>query len=166
MINQDPKHRFLREVSLYVSGTGWRAYDNIVGQPIYYPGYSEHIKNSVMSTPLLQDRISRLAEMRLEVEEKEGWLRSDDENFQVKRSQRRSALEAGLREIAEKWTNDMICKFESKTFIRGAYYLVTQLITRAYNQGPSLISTPLGFLLPTSVGRLLMLIYDHRHSCF
>lgn len=119
-----------------------------------------------MSTPLLQDRISRLAEMRLEVEEKEGWLRSDDENFQVKRSQRRSALEAGLREIAEKWTNDMICKFESKTFIRGAYYLVTQLITRAYNQGPSLISTPLGFLLPTSVGRLLMLIYDHRHSCF
>ena len=100
-----------------------------------------------MSTPLLQARISRLAEMRLEVEEKEGWLRSDDENFQVKRSQRRSALEAGLREIAEKWTNDMICKFESKTFIRGAYYLVTQLITRAYNQGPFLMS--LMPLIPT-----------------
>ena len=29
----------------------------------------------------------------------------------------------------------MICKFESKTFIRGAYYLVTQLLLRAYHQG-------------------------------
>ena len=127
-------------MSLYVSGTGWRAYDNIVGQPIFYSGYSEHIKNAVMSAPLLQERISRLADMRLEVEEKEGWLRNDDENFQVKRSQRRSTLEAGLREIAEKWTNDMICKFENKTFIRGAYYLVTQLITRAYHQGPSSVA--------------------------
>lgn len=115
-----------------MSGTGWRAYDNVVGQPIYYTGYSEHIKNSVMSAPLLQDRISQLADMRLEVEEKQGWLRKDDH---AKRTQRRSALISGLREVAEKWTNDMICKLESKPFIRSAYYLVTQLLTRAYHQG-------------------------------
>ncbi|RYP73694.1 hypothetical protein DL769_004165 [Monosporascus sp. CRB-8-3] len=127
--------RFLREVSLYVSGTGWRAYDNIVGQPIFYSGYSEHIKNSVLSAPLLQARISQLANMRLEVEEKEGWLRKDDKHFEAKRAHRRSVLESGLQEVAEKWTNDMICKFESKTFIRSAYYLVTQLLTRAYHQG-------------------------------
>ncbi|RYP90959.1 hypothetical protein DL770_002964 [Monosporascus sp. CRB-9-2] len=127
--------RFLREVSLYVSGTGWRAYDNIVGQPIYYSGYSEHIKNSVLSAPLLQTRISQLANMRLEVEEKEGWLRKDDEHFEAKRAHRRSVLESALQEVAEKWTNDMICKFESKPFIRSAYYLVTQLLTRAYHQG-------------------------------
>ncbi|KAK7749121.1 hypothetical protein SLS62_008408 [Diatrype stigma] len=127
--------QFLREVSLYVSGTGWRAYENVVGQPLFYSGYSEHIKNSVMSAPLLQARISQLADTRLEIEEQQGWLRKDSKHFQTKRSQRRSELISGLQEVAEKWTNDMICKFESKPFIRSAYYLVTQLLTRAYHQG-------------------------------
>lgn len=90
-----------------------------------------------MSAPLLQDRILQLVDMRLEVEEKQGWLQKDDKHFQAKRTQRRSALILGLREVAEKWTNDMICKFESKPFIRSAYYLCTQLLTRAYHQGTS-----------------------------
>ncbi|KAF1814155.1 acyltransferase [Eremomyces bilateralis CBS 781.70] len=32
-------------------------------------------------------------------------------------------------------TEDMIAKMEGKRFIRGAYYMVTQLLTRAYHQG-------------------------------
>ncbi|KAI1814386.1 glycerol-3-phosphate acyltransferase [Poronia punctata] len=127
--------QFLREVSLYVSGTGWRAYDNPIGRPIFYSGFSEQMKNSVVSAPLLQTRISELAEKRLQVEEKEGWFKKDDKNYAAKRAQRRIVVEAGIREVAEKMTEDMICKFESKTFIRGAYYLVTQLLTRAYHQG-------------------------------
>ncbi|KAI1799690.1 acyltransferase-domain-containing protein [Daldinia bambusicola] len=127
--------QFLREVSLYVSGTGWRAYDNFIGQPIFYPGFSEKMKNAVVSAPLLQDRISQLADKRLEVEEKEGWLKKYDQDFATKKAQRRAVIESSIREVAEKMTNDMICKFESKTFIRGAYYLVTQLLTRAYHQG-------------------------------
>ncbi|KAK7955802.1 dihydroxyacetone phosphate acyltransferase [Apiospora aurea] len=108
--------QFLREVSLYVSGTGWRAYDKVIGQPIFYSGFSEQMKNAVVSAPLLQDRIRQLADLRLE-------------------AHRRSAIHQGLHEVADKLTSDMICKFESKTFIRGAYYLVTQLLTRAYHQG-------------------------------
>ncbi|KAI1653528.1 acyltransferase-domain-containing protein [Daldinia decipiens] len=127
--------QFLREVSLYVSGTGWRAYDNFIGQPIFYSGFSEKMKNAVVSAPLLQTRISQLADKRLEVEEKEGWLNKDDKDFVTKKAQRRSIIESSIQEVAEKMTNDMICKFESKTFIRGAYYLVTQLLTRAYHQG-------------------------------
>ncbi|KAI1634099.1 acyltransferase [Biscogniauxia mediterranea] len=127
--------QFLREVSLYVSGTGWRAYDKVIGQPIFYPGFSEQMKNSVVSAPLLQKRIAQLAERRLEVEEKEGWLNKDDKDFAIKKAHRRSVIETGIQQVAEKMTNDMICKFESKTFIRGAYYLCTQLLTRAYHQG-------------------------------
>jgi glycerol-3-phosphate O-acyltransferase len=122
-------------VSLYVSGTGWRAYDKVIGQPLFYSGFSEQMKNSVVSTSLLQNKISQLADMRLEVEEKEGWLNKDDPQFAIKRAQRRSVIEQGLQEQTEKLTNNMICKFESKTFIRGAYYMVTQLLTRAYHQG-------------------------------
>ncbi|KAI1775761.1 acyltransferase-domain-containing protein [Hypoxylon cercidicola] len=127
--------QFLREVSLYVSGTGWRAYDNVIGQPIFYSGFSEQMRNSVVSAPLLQTRISELADRRLQIEEKEGWLKRDDKDFVTKKAQRRAIIESGIQEVAEKMTNDMICKFESKTFIRGAYYLVTQLLTRAYHQG-------------------------------
>ncbi|KAF3066540.1 Glycerol-3-phosphate acyltransferase [Daldinia childiae] len=127
--------QFLREVSLYVSGTGWRAYDNFIGQPIFYSGFSEKMKNAVVSAPLLQNRISQLADKRLELEEREGWLNKDDKDFVTKKAQRRATIESSIQEVAEKMTNDMICKFESKTFIRGAYYLVTQLLTRAYHQG-------------------------------
>lgn len=133
--------QFLREVSLYVSGSGWRAYDHVIGQPIFYQGFSENMKNAILSAPLLNARIARLAERRLAVEESQGILGGGDgqkeksKDYAIRRSQRRNALERGLREVAEKWTDEMICKFESKTFIRGAYYLVTQLLTRAYHQG-------------------------------
>ncbi|KAI1437909.1 acyltransferase-domain-containing protein [Xylaria sp. CBS 124048] len=127
--------QFLREVSLYVSGTGWRAYDNVIGRPIYYSGFSEQMRNAVVSAPLLQDHISQLADKRLQVEEEDGWLRKDDKDYAVKRAHRRAVIISGIRDLAEKMTDDMICKFESKTFIRGAYYLATQLLTRAYHQG-------------------------------
>lgn len=132
--------QFLREVSLYVSGTGWRAYDHVIGQPIFYPGFSENMKNAVLSAPLLNARISTLAERRLAIEEAKGLLGDRNKTkhtkeYDIKKAQRRAFLEMGLREVAEKWTDQMICKFESKTFIRGAYYLVTQLLTRAYHQG-------------------------------
>ncbi|KAA8570929.1 hypothetical protein EYC84_000310 [Monilinia fructicola] len=126
---------FLREVSLHVSGTGWRAYDNFIGQPIFYPGFSENMTAAVMSTPILQKRISELAEKRLGVEEQEGLLNKDDPLYHSKRSQRKSAIEQSLQELSEKLTSDMICKMESKPFIRGAYYLCTQLLTRAYHRG-------------------------------
>jgi hypothetical protein len=127
--------RFLREVSLHVSGSGWRAYDNFIGQPIFYPGFSENMTAAVLSAPILQQRIRALAEKRIGIEEKEGLLKTDDPLYQAKRSQRRAVIEQSLQELSEKLTGDMICKFESKPFIRGAYYMVTQLLTRAYHQG-------------------------------
>ncbi|ROW00473.1 hypothetical protein VPNG_07960 [Cytospora leucostoma] len=130
--------QFLREVSLYVSGTGWRAYDNVIGQPIFYSGFSENLKNAILSAPLLNARIADLAGKRLAVEESQQLLGNSDKDsreYATRKAQRRLFLETGLREVADKWIDQMICKFESRTFIRGAYYLVTQLLTRAYHQG-------------------------------
>jgi len=118
-----------------VSGTGWRAYDAPIGQPIFYSGFSENMKAAVMSTPILQRRITELAEKRIAVEEKEGLLGDDQRMLASKKAQRKALIEQSLQEVAEKLTDDMICKMESKTFIRGAYYLCTQLLTRAYHQG-------------------------------
>ncbi|CAL3971465.1 unnamed protein product [Diplocarpon coronariae] len=126
---------FLREVSLHVSGSGWRAYDNFIGQPIFYNGFSEAMTQAVLSTPILQKRITELAEKRIAVEEKEGLLSKEDPLYAGKRTQRKMVIEQSLQEVSEKWTGEMICKMESRPFIRGAYYMCTQLLTRAYHQG-------------------------------
>lgn len=90
---------------------------------------------AVLSAPILQRRIRELAEKRIGIEEKEGLLNTSDPLYKAKRSQRKAVIEQSLQELSEKLTGEMICKFESKPFIRGAYYLVTQLLTRAYHQG-------------------------------
>ncbi|KAG9236341.1 acyltransferase [Amylocarpus encephaloides] len=126
---------FLREVSLHVSGTGWRAYDHFIGQPIFYPGFSDNMTAAVLSTPILQKRITELAEKRIAIEEAEGLLNKKDAGYEAKRNQRRGVLVHDLEELAEKMTGDMICKMESRPFIRSAYYFCTQLLTRAYHQG-------------------------------
>ncbi|KAI4147216.1 MAG: hypothetical protein L6R39_003194 [Caloplaca ligustica] len=125
---------FLREVSLYVSGTGWRAYDEVIGQPIYYSGFSENMKAAVLQTPMLQKRIQDLADRRLATEESQGLLGQGLEKDKRK-AVRKAEIETSLQEVARNLTDGMICKFESKRFIRGAYYLCTQLLTRAYHQG-------------------------------
>lgn len=122
---------FLRELNLHVQGSGWRSYDDIIGQPVFYPGFSENMKQSVLASPMLRARMADLARRRVEVETRMGTLPEKGE----KREERMRRVQASLVELADKMTEDMICKMESKPFIRGAYYLVTQLLTRAYHQG-------------------------------
>ncbi|PWY84837.1 putative acyltransferase [Aspergillus heteromorphus CBS 117.55] len=126
---------FLREVSLYMSGTGWRAYDDVIGQPIFYSGFTDRMKSRILASTLLQGKVKELAATRLAVEEKEGLLDIQPGPVDRKRTHRRSEIESHLREVVDSMLDSMICKMESKRFIRGAYYLCTQLLTRAYHQG-------------------------------
>lgn len=125
---------FLREISLHVSGTGWRAYDDVIGQPIFYNGFSENMKAAVMRTPMLRQRIVELAQRRVEIEEKQGLLGDETQRFGNK-LRRKTEIEQSLQEVALNLTDAMICKMDSKRGIRAAYYLCTQLLTRAYHQG-------------------------------
>lgn len=127
---------FLREVSLYMSGTGWRAYDDVIGQPIFYSGFSERMKSTILASNMLQGKVRELASTRLAVEEKEGLVAiKEGATLDEKRARRRHEIESSLREVVDTMLDNMICKMESKTFIRGAYYMCTQLLTRAYHQG-------------------------------
>jgi hypothetical protein len=129
---------FLREVSLYVSGREWRSYDDIVGQPVFYAGFSERMKRSISMSPMLRRKVEELASKRVEVELAEGLLvaRDGEDGGKKAAMQRREReIRKSLDEVVEKMMDDMICKMESKRFIRGAYYLATQLLTRAYHQG-------------------------------
>jgi hypothetical protein len=131
---------FIREVSLHFSGTGWRSFDDHIGQPEFYAGFSEDMKAKVLSSPMLVSKVRELADKRVEIEAKEGLLGEEAQNGfsadeQDRRMKRRAQIEESLMEVCETNTDSMICKMESKAFIRGAYYFATQLLTRAYHQG-------------------------------
>ena len=125
---------FLREVSLHVSGAGWRSYDDVIGQPIFYSGFTDNMKNKVLRAPLLRRRINDLARNRIEVEDMQG-LFGDEDGRLRRKEKRQEEIEKSISAVAEKMTDSMICKLESKAIIRGAYYMCTQLLTRAYHQG-------------------------------
>lgn len=146
---------FFREVSLFVSGTGWRAYDSIIGQPIFYSGFSDRLKTLALESPLLQSKIGELAETRLKVEELEGLLGTTRESIDETKARRRSELEGNLRDVVDNMMNNMISKMDNKMVIRGAYYGCTQLLTRAYHQGEAV-----------SFGAALDLADNGRHSRF
>jgi 1-acyl-sn-glycerol-3-phosphate acyltransferase len=126
---------WLREIALYVSGTGWRAYEDVVGQPVFYSGYTEKIKSAVLASPKLQQKLAELTERRLQVEEKDLLLDTASPTYVSDKLKRRAEIASSLMQVTTSMIDQMVCKMESKRFIRGAYYLCSQLLTRAYHQG-------------------------------
>lgn len=132
---RESPYGFLKEVSLHVSGKDWRSYDKIIGQPVFYPGFTDNMKAAVMGNELLRKKIGNLAEQRTAVEDKQDIFLKDEPGWERRRELRRDGIETSIRDVAEKMTDNMVCKMESKPFIRAACYACTQLLTRAYHQG-------------------------------
>lgn len=128
---------FFQEIVVYARGSGWRAYDNdkVVGQPVFYSGYTDMIKSATMRSNILQRRLADMTEARLQVEEKEGLLDEISKNYLQDRLHRRAEIGASLVQITNTMLDRMVCKMESKAAIRTAYYVCTNLLTRAYHQG-------------------------------
>lgn len=129
---KNPFH-FAHELSLFIRGVGWRGYDHIIGQPVFYSGYTSKIKDSVMASPILRRKIVELTEARLGVEEKEKLLDRASATYLQEREKRRHEITSQLIEITGDMLQNMMCKMESKPYIRTAFYGVTQLLTRAYS---------------------------------
>jgi 1-acyl-sn-glycerol-3-phosphate acyltransferase len=128
-------YEWFREVALFVSGSGWRSYENVTGQPVFYSGYTDKIKYAIMLSPILQRKLAGLTDKRLEVEEQDKLLDRASPTFETDKAKRKDEIISSLREVTNTMIDNMVCKMESKYFIRSAYYMVTQLLTRAYHQG-------------------------------
>ncbi|KAK6383067.1 hypothetical protein LTS17_003737 [Exophiala oligosperma] len=124
---------FAHEISLFVRGVGWRSYNDILGQPVFYPGYTANIKSATMSSPLLRRKVVELTERRLKIEEQENYLDESSPTYLQEREKRRHEITSQLIDITSNMVDAMICKMESKPYIRGAFYMTTQLLTRAYS---------------------------------
>jgi 1-acyl-sn-glycerol-3-phosphate acyltransferase len=128
-------YEWFREVALFISGSGWRAYENVTGQPVFYSGYTEKIRSAITASPMLQRKLAELTDKRLKVEEQEHVLDRTSSTFEMDKAKRKEEIISSLREVTNTMIDNMVCKMESKYFIRGAYYMATQLLTRAYHQG-------------------------------
>jgi len=113
---EDP-FSFLKQISLHYSGTGWRAYDHVIGRPIFYKGFSEQMKTRILRSALLRMKINELAERRATVEDDAGTFGSDSRRV-IRLQKRREEIEKQLNQVADGIVDGMICKFESKRFIR------------------------------------------------
>jgi hypothetical protein len=115
---EDP-FSFLKQISLHYQGVGWRSYDNIIGQPIFYKGFSEQMKMKILQSTLLRAKIVELAERRAKLEDASGRFGLDGSvQREKRREKRRQEIEKQLNEVADGIVDGMICKFESKRFIR------------------------------------------------
>ena len=124
---------FAHEISLFVRGVGWRGYNDIIGQPCFYAGYTDKVSNAVMRSDILRKRLIELAEARLQLEEKECLLDVSSSTYPQDRERRSQQIVSSLVDITRDMVDRMMCKQESHTFIRAAFYGTTQLLTRAYS---------------------------------
>ncbi|KAJ9613279.1 hypothetical protein H2200_003221 [Cladophialophora chaetospira] len=86
-----------------------------------------------MASPLLRQKVVDLTEERLKTEENEHLLDSTSPTYLADREKRRHEITSQLLDITADMLDKMVCKMESKTYIRSAFYGATQLLTRAYN---------------------------------
>lgn len=122
---RDDPFSFLREISLHYSGTGWRAYDAPIGQKVFYKGFSEEMKTAVLRSAMLMAKLRSLAEKRVLVEDELGMFGRD--GVAEKRVRRKAEVERQLQEVTDKIVDGMICKFESKSFIRVRLFVCLSL---------------------------------------
>ena len=141
---EDP-FSFLKQVSLHYAGTGWRGYNQVIGQPIFYKGFSEQMKGRVMRSPIVRRKIAELAQRRADAEAAEAAKGGGGEaegaggpavgvgvgvgigvgagagagaGLPSATERRRDEIEKQLVDVAEGIVDGMICKFENKRFIR------------------------------------------------
>ncbi|EGX54381.1 hypothetical protein AOL_s00004g30 [Orbilia oligospora ATCC 24927] len=126
---RDHPIEFLREIQMMYSGTGWRAYDNPIGQPVYYNGFTDDMKKAILESKLVENKIQHLATETVDYEAGQGFLPG------AKKEKRQKEVVRQLRELADRTVDGMICKMESKSFIRTAYWLASQVLSRTYHQG-------------------------------
>jgi glycerol-3-phosphate O-acyltransferase len=86
-----------------------------------------------MASPLLRQKLVDLTEERLKLEENEGLLDITSLAYLSEKEKRRTVITSQLLEITDDMLDKMVCKMESKLFIRGAFWGAAQLLLRAYS---------------------------------
>ncbi|GAA6004275.1 lysophospholipid acyltransferase family protein [Rhodotorula paludigena] len=117
---------FSKQLSLWATGTGWRAYEGYIGQPIFYPGYSDDCIRAIVKSEQLNRRIQHVTEARLA----QAGLAEGPE-----KEKRRRQIDDELRKEAKKLASGLVAKMDNLRFLRFFGAMVNNLLVRMYHQG-------------------------------
>ncbi|ORX51323.1 acyltransferase-domain-containing protein, partial [Hesseltinella vesiculosa] len=137
-IREDPV-AFMLNVGLYYQGTGWRGYNDYVGNKVYYPEFSSKMKAMVLGSKQVQDVIDLLAERQAKrlqeaQDAKKVSKLSDKEKGKLHRRQQR-ALRRELQAVAKGIADKCVAKMDDIRFIRFFAFLINNVLVRLYHQG-------------------------------
>ncbi|GAA5896942.1 hypothetical protein JCM5296_002664 [Sporobolomyces johnsonii] len=117
---------FSKQLSLWATGTGWRAYNDYIGGRVFYEGYSESCVRAIMTSPQV------LAKQHQVTEERLAHLHVPDGPEKVAK---RAQIEKQVREETAKIANGLVARMDSVRFLRFFGALVNNLLVRLYHQG-------------------------------
>ncbi|GAA5865182.1 hypothetical protein JCM1840_003935 [Sporobolomyces johnsonii] len=117
---------FSKQLSLWATGTGWRAYNDYIGGRVFYEGYSESCVRAIMTSPQVLAKQHQVTEERLAL------LHVPDGPEKVAK---RAQIEKQVREETAKIANGLVARMDSVRFLRFFGALVNNLLVRLYHQG-------------------------------
>ncbi|GAA6042860.1 hypothetical protein JCM8097_007194 [Rhodosporidiobolus ruineniae] len=124
-LRQDPIE-FSKQLSLWVSGSGWRSYQDYIGARVFYEGYSDECMCGIMASPQVNAQIQRETDARLAA-----LSHPATADMQKKRRQ----VESEVRKEARKVATGLVAKMDSIRFLRVFALVVHNALIRMYDQG-------------------------------
>ncbi|KDE03677.1 hypothetical protein MVLG_05866 [Microbotryum lychnidis-dioicae p1A1 Lamole] len=124
-IREDPIE-VAKQLSMWASGTGWRAYTDYIGARVMYDGYSKATLRAITMAPQVRKQIKQLALERLE---------SLDLPPEANREKKLAQLEKQLTEVSLQYADGVVAKMDSVRFLKFFGATVNNILVRMYNQG-------------------------------
>jgi len=133
-IREDPV-AFMLNVGLFYSGTGWRGYRHYIGSKFYYKGFSDEMKEKVLSSKEVQHAIDLLAERQahLLVDSNQTGL-SDTKRVAILQRKRKT-FKQELEAVAKTIANKCFSRMDDVRLLRFFAFTINNILVRLYHQG-------------------------------
>lgn len=124
-IREDPLS-FLVQMGAYYRGTGWRSYEDYIGQRILYPGYSDQMRHAIIKSAQVQSKIKELAAAQ---------ATAQGQNSHIDIAKRQRELEQQLLDVTDAMTKKMVARMDSMQTLKFVAFAVNNVLVRMYHQG-------------------------------
>ncbi|CAO3633120.1 unnamed protein product [Cunninghamella echinulata] len=135
-IREDPV-AFVLNMGLYYQGTGWRGYQEYVGNKVFYPQFSTNMKAKVLEAEAVNKTIEDLAEKQALslLSSQSKWQKLSDKEKSKLLHKQKKALRKELQAVAKGIAEKCIAKLDSIRFIKFFAFTVNNILVRLYHQG-------------------------------
>ncbi|ORY52918.1 putative acyltransferase [Rhizoclosmatium globosum] len=133
--SSDPVGFFIRlgaESTAFLSGEGWQGYHNPIGAPVFYPEYTNEIKEALRSSEHLKETVKTLA-MKKAMTDAEKNISASGGGLEPTRLMKRAERE--IWASADTIIDGMIAKLDSISELKFVAFTIHYMLVRMYHQG-------------------------------